>query len=253
MADEPRRGARAGARRAARASSALSVGPGRQRRRGAARAGRAAASRPTCSPTRRPPTTCDIGYVPAGYSLDDAAPTLRERDPDGYVGAVLDSMVAHVEAMLELQAARRGHLRLRQQPARPGRRPARPARGVRHPGLRARVHPPAVLRGRGPVPLGRALSGDPADIAATDEAVLRGVPATTRRCARWIAHGAREGAVPGAAGAHLLARVRRARRGWARASTGWSRRGEREGADRDRPRPPRRRLGRLAQPRDRGA
>ena len=70
---------------------------------------------------------------------------------------MLDSMVAHVRAMLELQAQgavtfdygnnlrgqvadRRGH-----------------AGGVRHSGLRARVHPAALLQGRGAVPLGGAL------------------------------------------------------------------------------------------------
>ena len=49
------------------------------------------------------------------------------------------------------------------------------AERLRLPRLRARVHPAALLRGQGPVPLG-ALSGDPEDIAATDEAVLATFP-----------------------------------------------------------------------------
>src|SRR5690606_30640079 len=45
-----------------------------------------------------------LGYVPAGFSLDEAA-ALRERDLPAYLDAVLDSMQRHVEAMLALQAA----------------------------------------------------------------------------------------------------------------------------------------------------
>ena len=55
---------------------------------------------------------------------------------------------------------------------------------LRLPGLRARVHPAAVLRGQGPVPLGRALrrsGGHP----RTDEAVLELFP-ENESLARWI-------------------------------------------------------------------
>src|SRR5687768_16904051 len=45
-----------------------------------------------------------VGYIPAGYSLDEAA-GFRERDPAGYETAVLDSMVIHVEALLALKRA----------------------------------------------------------------------------------------------------------------------------------------------------
>ena len=67
-----------------------------------------------------------------------------------------------------------------------------------------------------------ALSGDPADIAATDRAVLEEFP-DDERLRRWIAHGERAHRVPGPAGAHLLARLRRARTASACASTRWSR------------------------------
>ena len=59
--------------------------------------------------------------------------------------------------MLDLKARRRGGVRLRQQPPWPGGRPPRDGGGLRHPGLRAGVHPAALLQRRGPVPLGRAL------------------------------------------------------------------------------------------------
>ena len=92
--------------------------------------------------------------------------------------------------------------------------------------------------------------GDPADIAATDRAILELFP-DNERLQQVDHHGRRAGAVPGPAGAHLLARVRRAppRRPEVQRD---GRRGRAEGADRDRPRPPRLRLGRLALPRDRG-
>ena len=44
-----------------------------------------------------------VGYIPVGYSLESAA-VAREQDPKGYEAAVLDSMCAHVEAMLTLKA-----------------------------------------------------------------------------------------------------------------------------------------------------
>ena len=43
------------------------------------------------------------GYIPIGHSPDTAA-AAQNADPDGYESAVLDSMVAHVEGMLSLQA-----------------------------------------------------------------------------------------------------------------------------------------------------
>ena len=55
---------------------------------------------------------------------------------------------------------------------------------LRLPGLRARIHPSAVLRGKGPFRWA-ALSGDPADIAATDAAVLDLFPGN-ESLARWI-------------------------------------------------------------------
>jgi hypothetical protein len=119
---------------------------------------------------------------------------------------------------------------------------------LRLPRLRARLHPAAVLRGQGPVPLGGAL-GRPGRHRRHRPAVLESSPTTTTCAAgsRWP----RSACLPGPARAHLLARLRRARpRRPAVQRDGRERRGE--GADRHRPRPPRLRLGRLALPRDRG-
>jgi urocanate hydratase len=71
------------------------------------------------------------------------------------------------------------------------------------------------------------------------------------RCAAGSARPAERVAVPGPARAHLLARLRRARQGRPRLQRAGAH-GQGQGADRHRPRPPRLRLGRLAQPRDRG-
>jgi urocanate hydratase len=110
-------------------------------------------------------------------------------------------MQRHVEAMLALQEPGAvvfdygNNLR--------GQAPRRRAdRRVRLSRLRARLHPPAVLRGQGPVPLGRALRR-PADIAAPT-AVLEPVPETSTLAAG--SAGREKVALPGPAGADLLAR-----------------------------------------------
>ena len=120
---------------------------------------------------------------------------------------------------------------------------------VRLPGLRAGLHPAAVLRRQGAVPLGRALGrsrGHPQD-RREDEGALPGrrAPAPLAR------HGARAHRVPGPAGAHLLARPRRAPSRRPRVQRDGRKR-RAQGADRDRPRSPRLRLGREPEPRDRG-
>jgi urocanate hydratase len=111
-----------------------------------------------------------VGYIPAGYSLESAA-EFRERDPKGYESAVLDSMCVHVEALLTMK--RRGAIafdygnNLRGQVA--------DFRGMREafdiPGFVPEFIRPLFCRGSGPFRWA-ALSGDPRDIAVTDEAVL---------------------------------------------------------------------------------
>jgi urocanate hydratase len=124
-----------------------------------------------------------LGYIPAGLSLEEAA-ELRQRDPAAYEERVLDSMQLHVGALLELQRA--GSLafdygnNLRGQVA--------DRRGMREafliPGFVPAFIRPLFCKGAGPFRW-VALSGDPADIAATDEAVLATFPAK-ESLGRWI-------------------------------------------------------------------
>jgi len=124
-----------------------------------------------------------VGYIPRGLSLTEAA-ELRERDPEGYEARVLDSMAAHVEAMLELQ--RKGAVvfdygnNLRGQVA--DRRGMRSAFEI--PGFVPEFIRPLFCRGAGPFRWA-ALSGDPADIAVTDDAILETFP-DKEGLARWI-------------------------------------------------------------------
>jgi len=124
-----------------------------------------------------------LGYIPVGLSLE-AASELRERDPAGYEERVLDSMTAHVQAMLELQS--RGAVtfdygnNLRGQVA--DRRGM--AEAFRIPGFVPAFIRPLFCRGAGPFRWA-ALSGDPADIAETDRAVLETFP-DKEPLARWI-------------------------------------------------------------------
>ena len=99
-------------------------------------------------------------------------------------GGRWQSMATHVRAMLELQA--RGavtfdygnNIRAQAQKAGVDRR-------VRHSRLRARVHPPAVLRGQGPVPLGGALGRSGRHRRDRRRSRSRCSPTTTALC-RWI-------------------------------------------------------------------
>jgi len=130
-----------------------------------------------------------VGYIPPGYTLEAAA-EFRDRDPEGYEAAVLDAMVTHVEAMLSLQ--RSGAIvfdygnNLRGQVA--DRRGMATAFEI--PGFVPAFIRPLFCRGAGPFRWA-ALSGDPADIAATDQAVLDAFPAH-EGLARWIGHARRK-------------------------------------------------------------
>ena len=124
-----------------------------------------------------------LGYIPAGCMLEQAA-ELRTRDPAGYEAKVLDSMSMHVRAMLDLNA--RGAVafdygnNLRGQVA--------DHRGMAEafdiPGFVRAYIRPLFCKGAGPFRW-VALSGDPADIAATDRAVLETFPRKDA-LARWI-------------------------------------------------------------------
>ena len=124
-----------------------------------------------------------LGYIPVGLSLEEAA-ELRAADPKGYESRVLDSMVVHVTAMLELQ--RRGAVvfdygnNLRGQVADLRAMPE----AFDFPGFVPAFIRPLFCRGAGPFRWA-ALSGNPRDIAVTDDAVLETFP-KHEALARWI-------------------------------------------------------------------
>jgi urocanate hydratase len=122
------------------------------------------------------------GYIPAGHSVEQAA-LLRARDPDGYLNAALDSIATHVRAMLDLQ--RMGAVTFDY-----GNNIRRFAadRGVtdafRIPGFVPEYIRPLFCEGRGPFRW-VALSGEPADIAATDALICR-MFSSNPGLSRWI-------------------------------------------------------------------
>ena len=122
------------------------------------------------------------GYVPNGMSLAEAN-ELRTRDPKGYLEKSLDAIAAHVRGMLALQnmgavtfdygnnirtfAAQRGV-----------------TNAYDFPGFVPAYIRPLFCEGRGPYRW-VALSGEPSDIAATDELVLQMFP-KQELLRRWI-------------------------------------------------------------------
>jgi urocanate hydratase len=122
------------------------------------------------------------GYVPAGLSLPAAA-RLRAGDPDAYQHRALASMADHVRAMRAFQDA--GAItfdygnNIRAQAQQAG-----VADAFRIPGFVPEFIRPQFCEGRGPFRW-VALSGDPADIARTDEAVLDLFPSDIP-LARWV-------------------------------------------------------------------
>src|SRR5437588_3820270 len=122
------------------------------------------------------------GYVPAGLSVEQAA-ELRARDEKEYVRRARASMAEHVRAMLELR--RRGaHVfdygnNLRAEAQEGG-----AADAFAYPGFVPAYIRPLFCEGKGPFRW-VALSGDPADIHATDDAILD-LFGDQEHIARWI-------------------------------------------------------------------
>ena len=232
----------------AKAERAGPVGrPGRQLRHRAAGAAAPRRRRSTSSPTRprrttRCPTCPRASASATGTTTPSAKPeefTDRARRVDGPArrgdGRLPWTPGPRCSTTATRSATRRGS--------------AASTRAFAFPGFVPAYIRPLFCEGKGPFRWA-ALSGDPADIRATDEAVLDAVPGQ-RPPAPVDPRRAGAGRVPGPARAHLLARLRRAGQGGpAVQRDGRLRRAVR--ADRHRPRPPRLRLGRLAVPRDRG-
>jgi urocanate hydratase len=122
------------------------------------------------------------GYVPHGLPYAEAL-ALRRGDPEAYIARAMASMAAHVRAMLALQE--RGAVtfdygnNLRGQALAAGEERAFAIGGFVPLFIR-----PLFCDGKGPFRWA-VLSGDPADLAATDEAILSTFP-DDRPLARWI-------------------------------------------------------------------
>ncbi len=122
------------------------------------------------------------GYVPAGMSLADAT-ALRARDPAGYVRAATASIVRHVEAMLALKA--QGAVTFDYgNNIRTVAKDAGLDNAFDIPGFVPEYIRPLFCEGKGPFRW-VALSGDPKDLARTDELVLELFPKEAH-LRRWI-------------------------------------------------------------------
>lgn len=123
-----------------------------------------------------------IGYIP--HTLDNqSANVLREKDPEAYTALAYDSMKYHVELMIQLQSLGAitfdygNNLR---------------ARALEHglknafdfPGFVPAYIRPLFCEGKGPFRWA-ALSGDPADIAVTDELIMNLFP-ENKSMLRWM-------------------------------------------------------------------
>jgi urocanate hydratase len=122
------------------------------------------------------------GYIPQGLTVEEAA-ELRKRDPKGYLERSLDSIARHVEGMLALQKLGAvtfdygNNIRTMAH-----QRGVKDAYGF--PGFVPAYIRPLFCEGRGPFRW-VALSGEPADIAVTDDLVLELFP-ENRILSRWI-------------------------------------------------------------------
>ena len=122
------------------------------------------------------------GYVPAGITLEEAA-ALRESDPAEYVRRSTASIVAHVQAMLAMQE--RGAVTFDYgNNIRTVALDAGVANAFAFPGFVPAYVRPLFCEGKGPFRW-VALSGDPADIARTDELALELFP-DDEHLRRWI-------------------------------------------------------------------
>ncbi len=122
------------------------------------------------------------GYLPVGLSMDEGA-ELRKNDPAEYQRRSMESMARHVQAMLDLQT--KGSIvfdygnNLRQRAFDWGVKNA-----FDYPGFVPAYIRPLFCEGKGPFRW-VALSGNPQDIYATDEAILELFP-EDEHLARWI-------------------------------------------------------------------
>lgn len=123
-----------------------------------------------------------VGYIPEGYSVESAA-AFRKENQKAYLDAAYQSMAKHVRAMLELQ--KRGSVtfdygnNLRARAEEVGVKDA-----FNFPGFVPAFIRPLFCKGSGPFRW-VALSGDPADIKVTDDA-LRELFPHKKDLLRWL-------------------------------------------------------------------
>ena len=122
------------------------------------------------------------GYIPAGYTLEEAA-ELRESDPERYVQEARHSMARHCAAMVGFKDKGADVFdygnNLRAEAKLGGFESA-----FSYPGFVPAYTRPLFCEGKGPFRWA-ALSGDPQDIAATDDGILELFPEDDR-LTRWI-------------------------------------------------------------------
>jgi urocanate hydratase len=122
------------------------------------------------------------GYIPLGLSVGDAA-TLRSTDPDEYLRRARESIVQHVEGLLEYVRAG-AYVFDYGNNLRGEAREGGVAEAFSYPGFVPAYIRPLFCRGVGPFRWA-ALSGDPADIAAIDDALRELFPAD-ELLQRWL-------------------------------------------------------------------
>jgi len=123
-----------------------------------------------------------VGYIPLGFTLEEAS-ELRKEDPAGYVERAKASMAEEIEAMLVMKK-KGAEVFDYGNNIRQCAKEAGAERAFDIPGFVPAYIRPLFCVGKGPFRW-VALSGDPADIAATDQAVLDAVP-NDPDLRRWI-------------------------------------------------------------------
>ncbi|GAA1592647.1 MULTISPECIES: urocanate hydratase [Kribbella] len=121
-------------------------------------------------------------YLPIGIEFEDWT-TAREKDPAGFTERAQESMAKHVQAMVEFQDAGAEVFDYGNS-IRDEARKAGYARAFEFPGFVPAYIRPLFCEGKGPFRWA-ALSGNPADIAKTDQAILDLFP-DNEHLARWI-------------------------------------------------------------------
>jgi urocanate hydratase len=123
-----------------------------------------------------------VGYIPQGFSVEGAE-DLREVHPDRYIDLARQSIVRHVQAMIEFKA-RGAEVFDYGNALRTEARTGGLQNAFDYPGFVQAYVRPLFCRGIGPFRWA-ALSGDPADIAVTDQA-LRELFPDNARLQRWL-------------------------------------------------------------------